>query len=222
MATLADLLTSVHDPSRPLLTYDDRSTGERVELSGTTTANWVAKTSSLLVDELDAEVGTRVRIGLPSHWLRFVWLLSAWHVGAVVTDHDATIGLSGPELEGDEEVRLAASLRPLGARFAEPPVGFVDVATVVPGQPDSFVALDPPTAADTALDTETSGLLTHADALAAWDGDARRLVLRPGDLDRDARLLVAALRGGGSLVVVAGADDDTLARVAEQERGELA
>jgi hypothetical protein len=35
------------------------------------------------------------------------------------------------------------------------------------------------------------------------------------------RLLVSALRGGGSVVVVAGADDDVLARVAEQERAEV-
>lgn len=221
MSNLADLLTSVRDPSRPLLTYDDRATGERVELSATTTANWVAKTSSLLVDELDAEVGTRVRVGLPSHWLRLVWLLAAWNVGAVVTDHDADIGVSGPELEADEDVRLAASLRPLGARFVEAPVGFVDLATVVPAQPDAFVPLDPPGPADTALDTETSGILTHGEALERWDADERRLVVRPGTLDRDARLLVAALRGGGSLVVVAGADADTLAHVAEQERGTL-
>ncbi len=221
VTTLADLLPAVREPGRPLLTWDDRGTGERVELSATTTANWVAKTSSLLVDELDVEPGTRVRVGLPTHWLRFVWLLSCWSVGAVVAEHDAAVGVSGPELQGDEPVRLAASLRPLGGRFVEPPVGFVDLATVVPGQPDVFVPLDPPTPSSPAVDLEATGALDHAALLAACPPDPRRLAVRPGSLDRDVRRLVSALRGGGSVVVVAGADDDVLARVAEQERAEI-
>ncbi|MCO7240956.1 hypothetical protein NH339_17125, partial [Aeromicrobium sp. CnD17-E] len=57
--------------------------------------------------------------------------------------------------------------------------------------------------------------------LAACPPDSRRLAVRPGSLDRDVRRLVSALRGGGSVVVVAGADDDVLARVAEQERAEI-
>ena len=61
MSTLDVLLPRVADPARPLLTYDDRGTGERVELSATTTANWVAKTANLLVDELDLEAGGRLQ-----------------------------------------------------------------------------------------------------------------------------------------------------------------
>ena len=34
-----------------------------------TYANWVAKTSSLLVEELDLERGDRLRVDLPTHWL---------------------------------------------------------------------------------------------------------------------------------------------------------
>lgn len=222
MPTLADLLPAVREPGRPLITWDDRTTGERVELSATTTANWVAKTASLLVDELDAEIGTRVRIGLPSHWLRFVWLLSSWTVGAVVVDRDAHIGVSGPELVGDEPVRLAASLRPLGGPFVSPPQDFVDLATVVPGQPDAFTPLDVPHEGAAALDLAGTDLLDHAGLIALGDPDPRRLLVEPGDLRRDALLLVSALRGGGSLVVVAGADADQLARVAEQERAHLA
>lgn len=221
MTTLADLLPAVRDPGRPLLTWDDRRTGERVELSATTTSNWVAKTASLLVDELDAVPGTRVRVGLPSHWLRFVWLLSTWAVTGVVVERDADVGVSGPELVGDEPVRLAASLRPLGGPFAEPPTGFVDLATVVPAQPDVFVPLDPPAPHSPAVDLPAWDALDHAGVLEACAPDPRRLVVEPGDLARDVRLLVAALRGGGSLVVVAGADDATLARVADQERADV-
>ena len=221
MTTLADLLPAVRDPGRPLLTWDDRRTGERVELSATTTSNWVAKTASLLVDELDAVPGTRVRIGLPSHWLRFVWLLSTWAVAGVVVERDADIGVSGPELVGDEPVRLAASLRPLGGPFPTPPPGFLDLATVVPGQPDVFAPLDPPVPSSPAVDLGGLGALDHAGLLAACEPDPRRLLVEPGGLARDARLVVGALRGGGSLVVVAGAPADVLARIAEQERADV-
>ena len=48
-----------------------------------------------LFSELAAETGTRVRIGLPSHWLRFVCVPPSWTVGAVVGDRDADIGVRG-------------------------------------------------------------------------------------------------------------------------------
>ena len=38
--------------SEPLITYYDLVSGERTELSGVSFANWVDKTSNLLVDEL--------------------------------------------------------------------------------------------------------------------------------------------------------------------------
>ncbi|MFS0886410.1 TIGR03089 family protein [Aeromicrobium sp. 179-A 4D2 NHS] len=217
MATsLATLL--VPSPT-PVVTYYDEASGERVELSGVTLANWVAKVANLLVDELDAERGTRVRIGLPSHWLRFVWLLGAWRVGAVVTDHAADIGLSGPEPEADEPVRLAASLRPLGGRFPAEPEGFLDIAVHVPGSPDVFIDVDPPEPQDLALDLD-GVTRTHADLLAT-PASADRLLTAPRSLAQDAEALVAALRGGGSLVVVAGGDEAALERIAAQERARL-
>jgi len=218
--SLDRLLARLPDPAQPFLTYYDDATGERVELSGVTAANWVAKTSNFLVDELEAEPGTRVRIGLPSHWLRFVWLLSCWSVGAVVVDADADIGLSGPDLVADEPVRVAASLRPLGARFTEPPTGFLDIGAEVPGHGDVFVALDPPTPDTPALDLD-GRRLTHAELAGATEPSARRLLLRPGPVRRDVDHLVAAGLGGGSLVVVTGADDAVVARIAEQERAEV-
>ena len=50
----------------PLVTFYDEATGERVELSATTYANWVAKTASLLQDELDLDPG-RPRGRRPAH-----------------------------------------------------------------------------------------------------------------------------------------------------------
>lgn len=218
MRSLDRLLPGIADPSQPLVTYYDMATGERVELSATTTANWVAKTSNFLVDELDVEPGTGIRIGLPSHWLTAVWILSAWNVGAAIVDHDAQIGVSGPELVADEPHRLAASLRPLGARFAQAPPGFVDLGAEIPGHGDHFVALDPPTTATTALDLD-GVRLTHGDVLERTTPSADRLVVTPGAVGRDADLLAAACLGGGSLVVVASATPEQIAQVAQQEGG---
>src|SRR5690606_30017284 len=200
----------------PVVTWYDASTGERVELSGVTLDNWVSKVANLLVDDCDAERGTRLRLGLPSHWLRFVWLLGAWRVGAVVTDHDAQIGLSGPELEADEPVRLAASLRPLGGRFPTEPEGFLDTAIHVPSSPDAFVDLDPPAPDDVALDLGGRAT-THAELLAG-PPLTERVVREPQSLAADAADLAAALAGGGSLVIVAGAARGDLERIAQQER----
>jgi uncharacterized protein (TIGR03089 family) len=214
--TLATVLTPA---PTPVVTFYDISTGERVELSGVTLANWVSKVANFLVDELDAERGTGVRIGLPSHWLRSVWLLGAWRVGAVVTDHDAQIGLSGPELEADEPVRLAASLRPLGGRFPSEPDGFLDTAIHVPSSPDVFVDLDPPTPDDLALDLD-GRTSTHAELLSG-PALTDRIVRGPQTLAEDAADLAAALAGGGSLVIVTGAERPDLERIAQQERARL-
>ena len=219
MKTLDQLLRAAADPSQPLVTYYDMATGERVELSTTTTANWVAKTSNFLVDELDAEPGTRIRIGLPSHWLTTVWALSAWNVGAAIVDHGADIGLSGPDLVAEEPQRVAASLRPLGGRFVDAPAGFLDLGAEVPGHGDHFVALDPPDPSTLALDLEGT-LSTHADLLASVTPDPARRLVVPGDIRRDAELITAACLGGGSLVIVASATPEQISRVGAQEGAE--
>lgn len=219
--TLDRLLPAISDPSAPLITYYDVASGERIELSATTTANWVAKTSNLLVDDLDAGPGSRVRIGLPTHWQSLVWLLSAWNVGAAVVDHAAEIGVSGPDLVADEPVKLAASLRPLGGPFATPPAGFSDLALEVPGHGDHFEAFDPPTADTLAVDLAGTRL-THTELLSQATPDARRLLVEPGSTIRDAHLIVSACTGGGSVVVVAAATPDALARIAAQEGAVIA
>ena len=55
-ANLMSALRSGHSTSPRLTWYGPDS--ERVELSGRVLDNWVAKTSNLLQDELDAEPGT--------------------------------------------------------------------------------------------------------------------------------------------------------------------
>src|SRR4051794_8360742 len=93
METFSELLAAElrREPGRPLLTWYDEHTGERVELSVTTYANWVAKTASLLVDEHDLERGDVLLVDLPTHWLGPVFLGAAWTVGLAVAFPDAGV-----------------------------------------------------------------------------------------------------------------------------------
>ncbi|MFG3101516.1 TIGR03089 family protein [Streptomyces sp. NPDC048182] len=153
--TPADLLSSAlaADPGRPLVTFYDDATGERVELSVATFANWVAKTANLLQDELSVEPGDRVALLLPAHWQTAVWLLACASVGAVAEvagdAAGADVAVSGPDeaslaaARACSGARIALALRPLGGRFPQVPEGFADYAVEVPGQGDRFVPYAP-------------------------------------------------------------------------------
>lgn len=220
MSTLDSLLSTIADPGQPFVTYYDAASGERVELSATTTANWVAKTSNFLVDGLDVELGMRLRLDLPTHWESFIWILAAWNVGMVITDRDASVAVVGPSLEADEEIRIALSLRPMGMRFPETPEGFVDYNAEVLGHSDYFQSFDPPSPGTLALDLD-SRRLTHSEAFAAATPDRSRLLVEPGSLSRDCSAVIAACRGNGSIVVAANADAAQRARIASDERADL-
>ncbi|WP_405872131.1 TIGR03089 family protein [Streptomyces sp. NBC_00005] len=151
--TPADLLRSAlaADPGRPLVTFYDDATGERVELSVATFANWVAKTANLLQGDLAAGPGDRVALLLPAHWQTAVWLLACASVG-VIADVDgdpaaADVVVSGPDTLSAARAckgeRVALALRPLGGRFPQPPDGFADYAVEVPSQGDRFAPFAP-------------------------------------------------------------------------------
>lgn len=226
---LADLLR--REAGRPLVTYYDHATDERVELSVATYANWVAKAASLLVEEHDLERGDRLRVDLPAHWLGTVFLGAAWTAGLTVTDvEDADAVVCGPDTldawagrAGDVPV-LACSLRPLGVRFAEPlPAGVHDVGVDIWSQPDSFIPWDPATPEDLALDW--AGAATTQAEL--WEAAAAGSVLTDGG-----RLLSEAnpasppgiasftepLARSGSLVLVAHAAPERLETTYAAER----
>ena len=222
-----------NDPARPLVTFYDDATGERIELSVTTYSNWVAKTASLLHDELDVERGAMVLVSLPTHWLGAVWLGAAWSVGACVTDDLARAGDADVLVCGPDEVDamathagraavLALSLRPLGGRFAEAlPPGVTDYGAVVLGQPDAFVSYDPPEPSDPAW-TDAAGTLTQAEVstLVRDDGAAGGRLLTDVAPTSRAGLatLTTSLRGGGGTVWVRRPDPDLWAHRAEIER----
>lgn len=187
--TPADLLRSAlaADPARPLVTYYDDATGERVELSVATFANWVAKTSNLLQDGLSAEPGERVALLLPAHWQTAVWLLACSSVG-VVADVGGDPALADHVVAGPDRLdegrtcrgdRLALSLAPLGRRFPAPPEGYDDYAVEVPTQGDVFRPYVPVDADAPAL-TVAGAELTAGDIVERAQADARRRGLREG------------------------------------------
>ncbi|MFF7204899.1 TIGR03089 family protein [Streptomyces sp. NPDC008141] len=151
--TPADLLRSAlaADPARPLVTFYDDATGERVELSVATFANWVAKTANLLQGDLAAGPGDRLAQLLPAHWQSAVWLLACSSVGVTVEvggdPAEADVVVSGPDTLEEARAcsgeRVALALRPLGGRFPQPPAGFVDYAVEVPAQGDRFAPFAP-------------------------------------------------------------------------------
>jgi uncharacterized protein (TIGR03089 family) len=224
------------DPGRPLVTFYDHATDERVELSVTTYANWVAKAAGLLTDGVDLERGMSLRIDLPPHWLSTVFLGAAWTVGLRVTtspDPDAVVcGPGSLEAWAPRATTipvLACSLRPLGTRFTEPvPDGVLDVGVEIWGQPDGFTAWDPPTGDDLATDALTQRALfapapqdqddlTAAVGRSLTDGGRLLSVADPASPPGTATF-TEPLRRGGSLVLVRNPDPDRLDDVHDAER----
>ena len=188
--TPAGLLGSAlaEDPARPLVTYYDDATGERVELSVATFANWVAKTANLLQDELSAEPGDRLALLLPAHWQTAVWLLACSSTGVLADlggdPATADLAVAGPEAlqaaRACRGERVALSLRPMGARFAEPPAGFTDYAVEVPTQGDQFTPYTAVDAHEPALALPGGEELTGAQTVERARADADARGLAPG------------------------------------------
>ena len=234
MATFAQVLAAQlrHDPGRPLLTFYDHASDERVELSVTTYANWVAKAAGLLTDLADLERGMSLRIDLPPHWLSPVFLGAAWSIGLkVTTDDDPDAVVCGPDTldvwaprVGELPV-LACSLRPLGVRFAEPvPPGVLDVGVEIWAQPDGWSPWDPPTDDDHATDDLTqrelfasSTDLTAAAGSSLTDGGRLLSVADPASPPGMATF-TEPLGRGGSLVLVRNPDPARLDGVYDAER----
>ncbi len=240
VTTFADVLARQlrSDSARPLITFYDDASGERVELSVTTYANWVAKTASLLAEEHGLERGQALCVDLPAHWLGPVFLGAAWTVGLVVTGPaDARPGPGGTDAVvcGPDELErwagraaeipvLACSLLPLGVRFADPlPPDVHDVGVDVWSQPDAFTPWDPPTADDLATGPSYGG---------ATQGETWRTAAAGNLLSDGGRLLTEAnpasppglatftepLSRGGSLVLVTHAGPGRLDAVSTAER----
>ncbi|MEX5718165.1 TIGR03089 family protein [Geodermatophilus maliterrae] len=241
--TPADLLARAlqRDASAPLVTSYDDATGERVELSGTTLANWVAKTANLLQDEFDVGPGSTVAVALPVHWQTAAVLLGVWSCGAAVLDtaaeddgrlDAADVVLAAqdrlaPLEEQDLPELMGLSLHPLGLGMTGYAGPARDFALEVRAHGDLFTPYVPPDPAATGL--LAGGLELTLGGLAASAGElAARLGIAAGDrLLVDERTaaeagpvawLLAPLAAGASLVLCRNADPAALGSRAATER----
>ncbi|WP_072806721.1 TIGR03089 family protein [Rhodococcoides yunnanense] len=213
------------DPAGPRVTYYDDSTGERVEVSTITLANWAAKTANLLRDEFGVEPGARISVLLPAHWQTAAVLLGAWWAGADVVltaDPDAELALvHGNRIDdaGDVDEILALSLDAFGRPVADLPVGITDYATSVRVHGDQFR----PSGQGAALDGRSiSAVLdaarTRAEAHSLGQGDRVLSSLPWGTADELIDGLLSVLVAGASLVQVSNPDHSKTERRTTTEK----
>ena len=213
-------LVGRRDPAQPLLTLYDGPA--RVELSGATTANWVAKSANLLVDGL----GGPATVGLlvPLHWQSVALLLAAVATGAAVVVAEEPAGLAGcdaafaiercaqPVLDAGVDEVMAVSGHPLGAPCGPLPAMVGDFAREVPSYGDHWGGPTAP-AADLTVAGEPLGPLPQLGL-----GPVDRLLIttrlsEPAGL----RVLLAALQTGAALVLVPDPTAVDLVQVARDE-----
>ncbi|MHA6785153.1 TIGR03089 family protein [Pseudonocardia saturnea] len=217
--------------ARPLITFYDDATGERIELSGVTTANWAAKTANLLRDECDVEPGSTVAVLLPAHWQTAAVLLGAWWCGAEVVGDPVGADLVLCDSERLDLALAAApangvvalSLDAFGKGLTGLPDGVLDYATEVRLHGDDFVPWAPVPGTAPALDgAPVTEVLAAARARAGELGlTASDRVLSTRDWSSPGGLtdgLLAVLAGGASLVQCRNADPAALERRAVSER----
>jgi uncharacterized protein (TIGR03089 family) len=190
----------------------------RVELSGATTVNWVAKSANLLIDALGRP--DRVGLLLPLHWQTVALVLAGVTTGATVVLAADTAGLAGcgtafvlvPDAEaamdaGVDDV-LALSGHPLGAPAGALPGLVLDYAREVPTHADHFGGARPGPAR-----IEAAG--RQVEPVPGLSGSDRLLTtLAPAD-PTGAAVLLGALAAGASLILLRAGD---AAHVAESER----
>ena len=214
-------LAGPRDAAQPLLTLYDGPA--RVELSGATTANWVAKSANLLVDGLGGP--RRVGLLLPLHWQSVALLLSGVATGATVVVAADPAGLQGCEvafvagpyaeaaLDAGPDAVLALSCHPLGAPLACVPAGVEDYAREVPSYADHWGGPVPRSWA-----VEVGGApIVDLPALDVAPTDRVLVCVDPADPDGLAGLL-AVLAAGAALVLAPDPGSLDLTAVAADER----
>ena len=136
------------DSSSPRLVWHGQD--GRIELSGRVFDNWVAKSSNLLVDELDATDASRVALDLPPHWKSLALAFACWQVGALVLlPEDAGAPAAGADIvlssRAEPSVEppgllVCVALGSLAMRWDGPlPRGAVDFAAEVRSHGDVYL-----------------------------------------------------------------------------------
>jgi uncharacterized protein (TIGR03089 family) len=220
------------DAAGPRITYYDDATGERIELSTVTLANWAAKTGNLLRDELGAGPAARVAVLLPAHWQTAAVLFGIWWIGAEVVLGGGSRE-EGPDIalctadrlsEADDAVGAGEiavlSLDAFGKPVADLPVGVTDYATSVRVHGDQVSperhpgpALDGRSVADVLVDAQAS-----AAAQGFTAGDRVMSMAGWTTADELTANLLAVFAVGASLVQVANPDASALDRRRQTEK----
>jgi uncharacterized protein (TIGR03089 family) len=210
------------DRMGPRITYYDDATGQRIELSTVTLANWAAKTANLLRDELGAGPDSRVAVLLPAHWQTAAVVLGVWWIGAevVLSGESADIALCTADRlsEADDAVAggevAVLSLDPFGASVPDLPVGVTDYATAVRVHGDQVVAerSPGPALAGRSVEEVLEAARNSAQARGLTAGDR---VMSEQSWDTPQEMidhLVAVLAAPASLVQLANPDPAALDR----------
>ena len=212
----------------PLITYYDLDSGERTELSAVSFANWVNKTSNLLVDELLVDPGDAVQLTLaethPGHWVTLIWELACWQVGAVVSLDpavDAKVIVVGPGAGwttfGRHRGRLLLAASARAAVRCEEPGHRLQPRGPRPGRP---VSGRPAVGVRSGLAQPRPRSRSERSAGRSTASSSRRRMIVPSDPWRTAQdALITPLVTGGSTVIVSGAATDAqLDRIRTTER----
>lgn len=217
------------DPARPLLTWYGPAQGgwasgaggreetERTELSGATLANWVAKTSNLLVDECGLGPGDVAAIRLKPHWQTASIMLACWTAGLAIAHSDSLVpdisfGLPGTDCD------YSVSLHPLGLPGPASSSGGHDWVLAARAHGDHYGG--PPASQDAPALVGLPKPVSHGDLARQALARAQELGISRGDrvllnVDTHPRpldYLVAPISAGASLVLCRGiADVDGIA-----------
>ncbi len=237
-SAILDPLMAVN-PAGPRITYYDDATGERIELSTATLANWAAKTANLLRDELGATPGSRVAVLLPAHWQTAAVLFGVWWIGCeVVLDGGSSssegsacdIALCTADRLDEADAAVSAgpgmgevavlSLDPFGKPVPDLPVGVTDYATSVRVHGDQIVAERHP--GDALGGRSVADVLAAAQSSAAAQGlTAEDRIMSSAGWDTADDVidhLLAVYAVGASVVQVANPDSQVLERRRHTEK----
>lgn len=193
------------DLSRPRLTWYDDSRGERIDLSGKTLANWVAKAANWLETEMGLAPGDVVRLELPAdHWRTIYWSLAAWTRGLSVTtgdDADACVSLAAaPDPTPDPTPDSAADLLEPSAALAASPLQAMSDAMPAPVGP---VPCPEPT-------------------FSREVDSGSRVLLSDTDVESVPAVTAALLVRGCSVLIVRGGDEQTRSARSASEAVDIA
>jgi uncharacterized protein (TIGR03089 family) len=228
------------DAAKPFVTWYDDESGERVELSYATFANWVWKTANFLRDGLDLQPGDRVVTMLRTHWQTLAVWLGAWAAGGVVVPvqpgtverydgHPAVVAFVQEDLlplvAGSRQMFgdvVGLSLRPMAGRLTSVPAGVTDYAEEVPAYGDQLGSGERALLDDDALPGQSgtqllAGARAAGELLGLTDRDRLLCTLGVTDPELVAATVLAPFGAAAGLVLCRGTDPERLwQRVADE------